>query len=83
MWEIFMKKSTAAAKRKYTTITIPTKLFEKLQEKITDTGFSSVSDYATYILRDTLAEMALSKQKGGKGTNNAVLEKLKALGYMD
>ena len=78
-----MKKSTATAKRKYTTITIPTKLFEKMQEKIRDTGFSSVSDYATYILRDTLAEMALSKQKGAKGTSSAVLEKLKALGYTD
>jgi Arc/MetJ-type ribon-helix-helix transcriptional regulator len=76
-----MKKSNTAVKRKYTTITIPTKLFEKMQERIKDTGFSSVSDYATYILRDTMAEMALSRQKGGKGTNSAVLEKLKALGY--
>ena len=78
-----MKKSTGTVKRKYTTITIPTKLFEKLQERIRDTGFSSVSDYATYRLRDTLAEMALSRQKGGRGTNSAVLEKLKALGYAD
>lgn len=70
----------AADKRKYTTITIPTVLFSKLEEKIKNTGFSSVSDYVTYILRETLAEMAMNK-KGGKDKSE-VIEKLKALGYI-
>lgn len=72
-----MKKD--AIKRKYTTITIPAPLFHKLQEKIKDTGFSSVSDCVTYILRETLTEMEM---KGAAAkNNNAVVEKLKALGY--
>ncbi len=75
-----MKKQ--GEKRKYTTITIPTKLFEKLQERIEDTGFSSVSDYATYILRETFADITTAKQKGNKEAG-AVVSKLKALGYLE
>ncbi len=71
---------SSAQKRKYTTITIPQPLFDKLQEKIKDTGFSSVSDCVTYILRETLAEMEMSKGHERK-TDGAVLAKLKALGY--
>ena len=69
-------------KRKYTTITIPTKLFEKLKGGIEDTGFSSVSDYATYILRETFADISSAKQKRGRETGT-VVRKLKALGYLE
>ena len=68
----------ANKKRKYTTITIPLPLFEKLKGKIEGTGFSSVSDCVTYILRETLVEMESS---GADKDKNAVVEKLKALGY--
>jgi len=70
-------------KRKYTSITIPTRLYENLEERIRDTGFSSVSDYVTYILRDTLADMSAARQKGNKEVSSKVVEKLKALGYME
>ena len=66
-------------KRKYTTITIPTPLFNKLKGKIKETGFSSVSDCVTYILRETIIEMESNDSQAKK--NNAVIEKLKALGY--
>ena len=74
-------KRTKPAKRKYTTITIPTKLFEKLEERISGTGFSSVSDYATYILRETFADISAAKRKGGE--QSSVVSKLKALGYLE
>ncbi len=64
--------------RKYTTITIPRPLFEKLQEQIKDTGFSSVSDYVTFILREMVSDL---KSKGGL-SKDSVIEKLKALGYV-
>ena len=64
------------AKRKYTTITIPLPLFERIRDKIEGTGFSSVSDCVTYILRETIAEMEM--KKGGR-EKNAVVEKLKYL----
>lgn len=74
-----MKKT--GIKRKYTTITIPTQLFNKLQEKIKDTGFSSVSDCVTYILRETVAEM--NTRGLGKKEELSVIGKFKALGYMN
>ena len=70
----------SGAKRKYTTITIPTPLFNKLKGKIKETGFSSVSDCVTYILRETIVEMENGNSQAKK--NNAVIEKLKALGYV-
>lgn len=72
-----MKKEMV--RRKYTTITIPYPLFKRIQEKIKDTGFSSVSDCVTYILRETMAEMEMKGSDAKR--NNAVVEKLKALGY--
>lgn len=67
-------------KRKYTTITIPTALFENIKKEIADTGFSSVSDYATYILRETTTELALGKT--GNKSKSAIADKLRALGYI-
>lgn len=66
-----------SAPRKYTTITIPQPLFDKIKKKIEPTGFSSVSDYVTYVLRETMAEL----DSGKKGEKTGVIEKLKALGY--
>lgn len=71
--------------RKHTTITIPTVLFERMKKKIEKTGFSSVSDYATYILRETVARMEeeeLRKGRLSKKEEDQVLAKLRALGYM-
>ena len=68
-----------AEKRKYTTITIPAPLFEKIKSEISDTGFSSVSDYVTFVLRETLVKM---RDKGNGKGKDAVISKLKALGYM-
>lgn len=70
-------------KRKYTTITIPSLLFDRISKNIKDTGFSSVSDYATYILRETTAKVEETKKnKGKKAENDYMMEKLRALGYV-
>ncbi len=63
-------------KRKYTTITIPKPLFEKIQKRIGNTGFSSVSDYVTYILRESIVDMEQ------KGTDSNIKKRLNALGYI-
>ena len=77
-----MANAKIPEKRKYTSITIPTRLYENLEERIKGTGFSSVSDYVTYILRETTAEMEDRKVvKSGKGS--PVLDKLRALGYLE
>ena len=77
-----MKKDMQkGAKRKYTTITIPTPLFERIEKVIEKTGFSSVSDYATYILRETVAMIEEEKQ-GKSKPGSELTRKLKALGYI-
>lgn len=76
-----MKTGNGSEKRKYTTITIPTRLFDNIQAKIKGTGFSSVSDYATYILRETVAE--LSENRAGSKATSSVVQKLRALGYLE
>ncbi len=63
--------------RKYTTITIPQPLFNKIKSSIENTGFSSVSDWVTFVLRETMIDM----EKKDKKTRSAVMEKLEALGY--
>ena len=63
--------SSEKEKRKYTTITIPAPLFENIKKSIEDTGFSSVSDYATYILRETTAE--LNSKRSGKKSEDVLL----------
>lgn len=75
-----MKKENIQ-KRRYTTITIPTPLFEKIEKVIERTGFSSVSDYATYILRETIARIEEEKQGKAKA-DDELTKKLRALGYI-
>ncbi|MGC8547686.1 MAG: CopG family transcriptional regulator [Candidatus Micrarchaeia archaeon] len=74
------KRGLGVQSRKYTTITIPAPLFSKIKKIISKTGFSSVSDYVTYVMRETVAEIE-SKGKG-RGEKSGIAEKLKALGYL-
>ncbi|MDE1825237.1 MAG: CopG family transcriptional regulator [Candidatus Micrarchaeota archaeon] len=75
-----------APKRKYTTITIPTILFERMKASIENAGFSSVSDYVTFILRETTAKLSNAKVKKAKGSKSKeegeIIDKLRALGYI-
>jgi len=74
----------ANTERKYTTITIPKPMYDKLSRIIEHTGFSSVSDYVTYVIRDLIAEMGESKTaKGAKSREKSeIMKKLHALGYV-
>lgn len=49
--------------RKYTTVSIPRPLYEKIKKRIEGTGFTSVSDYVVYVLREVLA--SLEEEKDG------------------
>ena len=73
------------SQNKYTTITLPTPLAKKLKERIEGTGFSSLSSYVTYILRQLLA--TTEKRKVDEVLSNEQEEKIKAnlraLGYIE
>ncbi len=42
--------------KKFTSVSIPVPLFRKVEERIKGTGFTSVSSYVTYVLREIIAE---------------------------
>ena len=69
-------------KEKFIEVLIPTSLFEKIRERIKGTGFSSVSGYVTYVLREVLSEEEEGKEFS-KEDEEKIKARLRALGYID
>lgn len=68
-------------KNKYTTVSIPVSLGKSIEELIDGTGFTSVGDFAVFVLREILTE-----KRQGMANDEArkrVRERLKALGYIE
>jgi len=68
--------------RKRTTVSIPISLYRQLEEMIRGTGFASVSEYVTYVLREVVA---LKKGKDLHLTPEdleQIRKKLEVLGYL-
>jgi len=73
----------ASKKSKYTGISIPTPLFKKIKERIKGTGFKSVSEYVTFVLREIVSYKKESKEKPfSEKEKRKVIKKLKNLGYL-
>lgn len=71
-------------KTKYTTISIPTTLAEKIKKRIEGTGFTSLSSYVTYVLREVISGMEEENEEVfTKEDEERVKERLRALGYLD
>ncbi len=69
---------------KYTTVEIPQELYEKIEERIQDTEFGSVSEYVTYVLREVLASLEEEEEEVfTEEEEEKVKERLRALGYLD
>ena len=69
--------------KKFTTVSIPTPLFRKIEERIKGTGFTSVSSYVTYVLREVISEEEDDDQPFSEEDEQRVKDRLRALGYMD
>ncbi|KAA0002763.1 MAG: CopG family transcriptional regulator [Thermoplasmata archaeon] len=70
--------------KKYTTVSIPTPLAEKIKARIEGTGFNSISSYVTYVLREVIASMEEDEEEVfSKEDEEKVKERLRALGYLD
>ena len=72
-------------KLKRTTIGIPLPLYDRLKSRARKTGFTSESDYATYLLREAvngLDEEDAKKNRIPSKEASRVFEKLKSLGYI-
>ncbi len=66
---------------KYTGISIPTPLFEKIRERIKGTGFKSVSDYIAFVLREIADHGKKRKEAFTKEDEEKIKKRLRSLGY--
>lgn len=72
---------------KYTTVSIPIQLGEKLREFIKPTGFASMASFVTHVLRQILSEAPpyhpdSYEARRMKEDEEKVKERLKNLGYL-
>jgi len=77
------RKSRKRSERKeFTIVSIPTPLFKKVKERIKGTGFTSVSSYVKYVLREKVAE---EEPEGPftKKDEERLKDRLRALGYIE
>jgi len=70
--------------RRMVTLKIPGELYDKLSDLIEGTGFRSVTEFATYVLRDVAAGGKLDRKPPGLTEQEveAVRQRLRALGYI-
>ncbi|MBN1274274.1 MAG: CopG family transcriptional regulator [Candidatus Aminicenantes bacterium] len=69
--------------KEFTTVSIPTSLYKKIEEKIKGTEIGSVASYITKVLRESLSADQASQEAFSKEDEEKVKERLKALGYID
>ncbi len=71
-------------KGKYTTVSIPATLYNRIKRLIEGTGFTSVSQYVTYVLREIVArhEEESYTEPFTEEDKEKIIEKLKRLGYI-
>ena len=70
--------------KRYTTISIPTPLAEKIKKRIEGTGFTSLSSYVTYVIREVISNMGEETEGAfSKEDEERVKDRLRALGYLD
>ena len=74
----------AEKKVKYTTVSIPVTLYNRIKKLIEGTGFTSVSQYVTYVLREVVAEheQASQEEPFTEEDKERIIEKLRKLGYI-
>jgi len=70
--------------KKHTTVSIPKPLFDKIKKRIKGTGFASVSEYVTFVLREVVASLEEEEKKEvfTKEEEEKIKERLRALGYI-
>ena len=72
-----------AMDKEFTTVSIPTSLYKKIEEFIKGTEYGSVSSYVAKVLRESLSKAEPATEVFSKDEEEKVKERLKALGYID
>ena len=68
--------------KKFTTVSIPTTIFEKAKDFIENTGFPSVSSFTAYLLREIIIEKRHPKRAFSHHDEEKIKRKLKEMGYL-
>lgn len=68
--------------KKYTTVSLPVPLHSKIKDLIKDTGFTSVSDFVTYVMREIVYEENEAKKSVKPGEKEQIKSRLRSLGYI-
>ena len=77
-----MVKNAKGSTKTFTTVSIPSPLFRKVEAEIRDKGFPSVSSYVTFLLRVVLSERGTSGRKSSVEREAELIKKrLEGLGY--
>lgn len=69
--------------KKYTTVSVPVPLHNKVKGLINDTGFTSVSDFVTYVLREIICDENEAKNSSSIRDKEKIKSRLRALGYIE
>jgi len=79
------EKDKKEGRRKFTTVSLPVTLYNKIKKLIEGSGFTSVSDYVTYVLREIVAMHEYEKKSEPFTPEDVerIKEKLRSLGYLD
>lgn len=67
---------------KYSTISIPSSLFEKIKKQMESSKFDSVSNYVTYVLNEVFSEEE-EKEVFTPEEEEKIKERLRGLGYLE
>lgn len=77
-------------KPKYTTVSVPKELFDRLTEIIKHTGFRSTTEYILFLLRRVVSDVEREKKEieeklpdiSEEEKKEKLQERMKALGYL-
>ena len=69
--------------KEFTTISIPTALYKKIEETIRGTEVSSVASYIAKVVGEALLKAEAEPEVLSKEDEEKVKDRLKALGYID
>ncbi len=64
------------------TIKIPRPLYDKLKKVIDGSGYNSVTDFIVFVIRDLVAQAAVSEKQLSETEIEKIKQRLKNLGYL-
>ena len=64
------------------TIKIPRELYQRLSRMIADTGFSSVTEFIVFVMRNVASSGDINEDRLTAEEVRAIRERLKRLGYL-